>query len=257
MIRITRRQLERAREGYVEGWLLDTWGYATGWTRRLAEMILWYSAAGSGHLGMGAADAFLALVRAGHPERLPLWRPRTWREARRFAGHLCGENGGNPVDWFTRGRPDLEAAWRRLQAVPGVKAKIASWVLRDLSLLRDYSTGGGGPAVKYRRRRDMRRFGRLSLDEQALFLPIDRYVYAGARRQGVSPALARHGLDAIQARADLHRQAAMEMAAWARARAMDPRDLDVYWYSLGAGAVHAPGPSGAAQSRRERGTHAA
>lgn len=81
---------------------------------------------------------------------------------------------------------------------------------------------------------DRRWFQWLAPEDQALFVPIDVYVYKGARQRGASDAFARHDAYTIQSDPDLHRQAATEIVKWARKRGFDPRDLDVYWYGLGA-----------------------
>ena len=108
--------------------------------------------------------------------------------------------------------------------------------------MRDYSDGRGRTAVVYRENMDRRWFDTLSPQDQALFVPIDVYVHEGARRLGAS-AVCRwyEDVNEIQNDPSLHRKAAAELVRWARSKSFDPRDLDVYWYSLGAGDVREDG----------------
>ena len=73
------------------------------------------------------------------------------------------------------------------------------------------------------------------LEKQALFVPIDSHVHAGARRCGVAWLLSRYSVVAIQSDPSLHREAAKAIVTWSRRRQLDPRDVDVYWYTTGRG----------------------
>ena len=88
---------------------------------------------------------------------------------------------------------------------------------------------------------DRRWFDRLPVEDQALFIPIDVYVHAGASQHSASATCAREDVRGIQADPYLHRQAASEIVRWARVRGYDPRDLDIYWYLLGAEQIHIDG----------------
>ena len=232
-------RLDRAHKVYVDDWLWDTWGYARGWAARFPEMILWYSAAGAAVLNETAADNFVQKVRTG--QRLPARRRDTWRDALALAGQVCGERDTNPVDWFTGGCGDLLTAWESLDAVHGIGPKIASFIMRDLSFMRDYSNGMNGRSVTYSNTFDAW-FSKLSVENRALFLPIDVYVHSGARTHGASPVCAKYAdVTPIQADADLHRRAAAQIVTWAGKRGFDARDLDTYWYLLGAGKIQQDG----------------
>src|SRR5262249_13799210 len=122
-----------------------------------------------------------------------------------------------------------------------VGPKIASFILRDLSFLSDYSNGAGRSTVVFRQSRDHRWFDGLSPDDQALYMPIDIHVHKFARKHRASMLCAKQSVQDIQWDADLHRRAGSEIVRWARAHDFDPRDLNVYWYSLGAGDIHEDG----------------
>jgi hypothetical protein len=185
------------------------------------------------------ADTFVSQVRAGvpiHPRRRP-----TWRDARILAKEICVEYSSNPVDWLTGGCGKPADAWYRLDEVSGIGSKIASFLMRDLSFLRDYSSGKGGGEVAYRRRIARGWFDRLPYEDQALFIPIDVYVHECARKHGASRLARRYSATVIQADPDLHRRVATEIVGWAREHGYDPRDLDMYWFSLLAEDIHEDG----------------
>jgi hypothetical protein len=231
--------VDRAYIAQVDGWLWPEWGYARGWSKRLPEMILWYSAAGSAFLSGAAADSFVESAKSGRP--LPKQRKVILEEARKLSRRICDDLGSNPVDWFTGGCGDLEAAWTTLDDIPGIGPKISSFIMRDLSFMRDYSRGHGGSSVSYRRSASRRWFDTLPLNVQALFVPIDHHVHAAARRFGVGTLFERHEVGAIQSDPELYRRAATAIVTWCRARHLDPRDVDVYWYATGRGYIRRDG----------------
>ena len=181
-------------------------------------------------------------VRRGQLRALPPRFRLVAEDARGLTRHICSHRATNPVEWFTDSFGDLEGGWRTLDTLCcGIGPKIASFILRDLSLLRDYSNGAGGRLIVYRSSLDRSWFNELTVEDQALFMPIDVYVRQYARRHGASLVCARYALAEIQRNANLHRRAGVEIVRWARARGIDPRDLNVYWYSLGAGNIHQDG----------------
>jgi hypothetical protein len=220
-------------------WLRKTWGRATGWERHLPELVLWYSAAGGARRGEAVGDTWVHTVRHAGVNQLPPSARATWTGALPLRDEVCGDS--NPVDWFTGGCGRLEDAWHRLDDVPWIGPKIASFILRDLSLLRDYSNGASGRRVVYRRTMNRRWFDRLPESEQALFVPIDRHVHAYARSHRASPICQRYSVADIQWDPEQHRRAGAEIVRWARMWSLDPRDLDIYWYSLGAGNINEDG----------------
>ncbi len=108
--------------------------------------------------------------------------------------------------------------------------------------MRDYSSDDRGLAARYGTKRHPEWFQRLKHQDQALFVPIDVYAHRFARRHRVSD-ICRMYTDVrdIQQSPELHREAATEIAAWAGKKGFDPRDVNVYWYSLGAGDIHEDG----------------
>lgn len=233
--------LTRSYRAYYDEWLDDKWVYANGWLTHLPELILWYSVAGSARGNETAADGYVDSVRGNRIQDIPQRPRRTLDDVRRLARELCAEKRTNPVDWFTGGCGSLQSGWRRLDDIYGIGPKIASFILRDLSFMRDYSDGAGGPDVVYRDSRDRQWFERLAPSEQALFIPIDVYVHEATRRHGASRMCAENDVTDIQWSPELHRETAAEIVSWARERGFDPRDLDVYWYSLGAGNIREDG----------------
>lgn len=239
--------LENAHKQYVDEWLRGKWGYARGWSRVLPKLVLWYAVAGSrryANLGPDlneTADRIVRVVERGGPSRLDDDPRRTWKDALTLAKEVCGDQGMNPVDWFTGGCGNLVVGWNRLRELFGIRAKIASFILRDVSFLRDYSDRRGGVAVIYRRSIDRRWFNRLTTADQALFVPIDFRVHRRAHRHRASKTCARYDVNDIQGDPNLHRLAAQEIVGWARDHGFDPRDLDVYWYEHDAGNIDEEG----------------
>ncbi len=231
--------LDSAYDWYVDNWLWDEWGYKGSWGRHLPEMILYYSVAGSAFLNDHAAESIVRRARRGEP--LPARRRRTFEGALKLAKTICLERETNPVDWFTGGSGDIVAGWQALDAIPNIGPEIASFILRDLSFMRDYSTGDGRPFVRYRRGLGRRWYDILAPELQALFIPIDVYVHSGARRVGAGSSFRTYSANTIQTDVDLYRRAAREIVLWARARELDPRDVDVYWYGVGSGSLQANG----------------
>ncbi len=230
--------VRRAHRNQTLPWI-QSWAWMRKWSERFPEMILWYATAGLAVM-QGAADNIVDLARSGR--RLPPQRRVVWREAQRLAAEVCVTNCTNPVDWFTGGCGDLESAWNRLDDIPGIGPKIASFLMRDLAFLRDYSTGGGASTVTYREwRRDSRWFDELPTEKQALFVPIDNRVHMGARRYAASSLFSRHDVRAIQADAGLYQEAAEAIVRWSRKRKLDPRDVDVYWYATERGFLNRDG----------------
>lgn len=241
MPRIKSDWLRNAYTAYVDNWLWDEWGYESGWRLHFAEMILWYSTAGFARGGERMADTFVEYVRRRQPSRLPEMRRRTWADAKKIAAEICKEQKSNPVDWFTGGCRSLAVGWKRLDDITGIGPKIAAFIMRDLSFMRDYSDGKGGIGIPYRTKRNTHWFDKQSPEDQALFLPIDIYVCRGARRHCASRTCANYRLAQIQQDCNLHHRAAIEIVKWSRRRGFDPRELDVYWYSLAAGDIHKDG----------------
>jgi hypothetical protein len=236
---IRREWLARAYHEYVDKWLWNEWGYARGWGKHLPEMVLWYAVAGSAGGGNTMADTLVERARTGVP--IPPHRRPTWRDAQILTKEICAEHLSNPVDWLTGGCGQVVDAWHQLDEVFGIGCKIASFLMRDLSFLRDYSAGQGYREVTYRRRIARAWFDHMPYEDQALFVPIDVYVHKSARRHGASKLTRRYSAAVIQAEPDLHRRVATEIVGWARRRGYDPRDLDQYWYSLEAEDIHEDG----------------
>lgn len=234
---IRREWLEKAYHLYVTNWLWDKWGYSRGWRRQFPAMVVWYAKEGSNQPRESVADAYAEYVRRRRLRALPDRFRRNAEDAGWLIGHICGHLRTNPVDWFTGGWGDLEGGWRALDMLCGIGPKIASFILRDLSFLRDYSDGAGGRGVTYRDTMNRRWFDGLSLEDQALFVPIDRWVHEHARRCRASALCVERDVRKIQSSPAAHREAATEIARWTRERHFDPRDLDVYWFSLGAGDI--------------------
>jgi hypothetical protein len=202
-------------------------------------MILWYATAGLAVM-QGAADNIVERARTGAP--LPPQRRVVWNAARKLTHKVCAVHCMNPIDWFTGGSGDIEAAWNALDDIPGIGPKIASFIMRDLGFHRDYSDGLGGLAVSYRQwRRDRRWFDALATEKQLLFVPIDTRVHAGARRYRIASLFSNHSVKAIQADPGLYREAANAIVAWSRRRRLDPRDVDVYWYATERGHLNRDG----------------
>jgi hypothetical protein len=203
------------------------------WDARLPEMILYYSVAGAAFGGDDVAYSIVRRVRRGQP--LPPRSRKTWQDATKLAGRICGQMATNPVDWFTGESGDIVAGWRALDDIHGIGPKIASFILRDLSFMRDYSSGDGSRSLRYRRSRDRGWYEELSPEMQSLFIPIDIHVHRGAKTVGVATIFNKYSAYTIQADVELYQRAATKIVRWARAHAFDPRGVDIYWFGVGAG----------------------
>jgi len=128
--------------------------------------------------------------------------------------------------------------WRELQKVHLVGPKIASWILRDISFMRDYARSVGTTMIRYRNNRNSAWFASLPKTAQRYFVPIDAWVFRFASQQNaICPRCRRRGVAGIQANPEHHLEAAEEIVEFARRRGRDPRDLDAFWYQRGAGYV--------------------
>ena len=206
---IRREWVQRSYHEYVTKWLLDEWGYARGWAVQLPAMLVWYAKEGSNRPNWRQADRYAEQVRRGLLRGLPRRFRQLAEDARSVTRHICSHRGTNPVEWFTNSFGDLEGGWRALDTLCcGIGPKIASFILRDLSLLRDHSNGAGGSTIVYRNSLDRRWFNALAAELQALLMPIDVYVHRYARRQAASSMCTRHALSEIQS------DSTEELAAW-------------------------------------------
>ena len=230
--------LKKAYDWYM-GWLKRNWRRSRKWNEYFTHMVFWHSIAGSAVLGEGAADSLLDDAVAGR--KLPEERRPTWKDSKHLAKEVTETHQTNPVDWFTGGNGSIEAGWNRLDDIFNIGPKIASFILRDLSLMRDYSTGKGGVSTEYRERRNRKWFENLSLSKQAFFIPIDIYVYEGARKRNVSSIFKKHTANEIQMDKSYYREAAESIVSWSRQRGFDPREVDIYWYGVGSGYIDKDG----------------
>ena len=217
-------------------WYIDfverDWMCSRKWNEYFPQMVFWYSIAGAAVLSESAASSMLKDAVAGR--KLNGRRRPTWKDAKLLSREVCEDHQTNPVDWFTGGNGSIKAGWIRLDDVHNIGPKIASFILRDLSLMRDYSTGKGGVASEYRNRRNSRWFDKLSISDQACFIPIDIYVYDGAKSKNVSSIFKKHTPNEIQMYKGLYREAAEAIVSWSRRKGFDPREVDVYWYGIGS-----------------------
>jgi len=220
------------RNQYIK-WLEYNWWRTRGWKDGFRDMVFWYSAAGAAVLGEQAAWSMLDDAKKGR--KLPMLRQDTWRQAKALSRIVSVKERTNPVDWFTGGCGDIDKSWQSLDGVKYIGPKIASWLMRDLSLMRDYSDGFGGREFRSRSNINRSWYKRLPEETQALFVPVDARVHDAAKRCGIGGVLKRHGINKIQIDPDLHIKAATQIVRWARNNGYDPRDLDIYWYLTGSG----------------------
>jgi hypothetical protein len=239
---LQQRWLENSFQVHIT-WLLEKWGYpqdyVQGWPQHCAEMILWYSVAGSAVMNEQSADTCVAQVRMNQPDLLPTRRRPTWEGALRLAQEVCRQPGLHPARWFTGEGGPLVAGWQRLDDLYNIGPKIASFILRDLSFMRDYQKPPGALVHTPDTERNCHWFAQLADEEQALFIPIDVYVHAAAVQHAASALATQY--DPVTIYSDptgrLPRRVATEIVKWARRFNFDPRDVNVYWYNLGAGNI--------------------
>jgi hypothetical protein len=230
--------LKNAYKWYI-GFIEREWMCSRKWNEYFAQMVFWYSIAGAAVLSETAASSMLDSAVAG--KKLPKQRLPTWKDANIIAKEVCQDQQTNPVDWFTGGNGSIESGWNRLDEIHNIGPKIASFILRDLSLMRDYSTAKGGIATEYDERRNRRWFEKLSGPEQAYFIPIDAYVYDGARKSNVSSIFKKHTVYEIQMDRSYYVEAAEAIVSWSRRKGFDPREVDIYWYGIGSETIEKDG----------------
>jgi hypothetical protein len=225
--------------GWYMGFVRKDWMCSRKWNEYFPQMIFWYSIAGAAFLSEKAANSLLddAVAR----RKLPKQRRPTWEDSKFLAKVVTDTYQTNPVDWFTGGNESIEEGWNRLDDIYNIGPKIASFILRDLSFMRDYSTGNGGVSTQYRERRSRKWFENLPLSEQAFFIPIDRYVYEGAKKSRVSPIFKSCVANEIQMDKRFYKEAAEAIVSWSRRKRFDPREVDIYWYGIGSGYINKDG----------------
>jgi hypothetical protein len=221
---LTREKLARCRKAYVDDWLVPMWP-KLDW-RKVHEFVFWHAVAGWARGSNAAADHALAAARAGRAGTLGTRSRELWADLQaRSPLALCHTD---PLALLST--PDVLAALTGLDEVKHIGPKIAAFTLRDLSFLRDARDGGS------------RWFGTLPEAWQAAFTPIDRHVYAALLEADASPTAAgARNLSEIQNNRDTHYAVSLELVCWARQRGFDPRDVNVFWFSYGAGDVDEEG----------------
>ena len=223
----------RSKRNQYLNWLDKTWWRIRGWKEGFRDMVFWYSVAGTAV--MSEEPAWRILDDAKNGKKLPLDRKLTWQQAKTLSFEISEKRGTNPVDWFTGGCGCVDTAWRTFDEIKYVGPKIASWLLRDLGLMRGYSDGSGGKELVVRRKASTTWYKKLPEEHQALFVPIDVRVHDGAKQCGIGGILKNYGTNYLQQDPDLHVEAATQIVIWARKNGFDPRDLDIYWYLVGSG----------------------
>jgi hypothetical protein len=233
-------ELPRSRDSYMmDVW---TWEFAYDyWTvENLEEALFWYAASGQAISHESTTERWWTQISRGRlREVAPAARAR-WNDIREIAPKLRALDVKTAFGWFLDGR--ARRAWDLLREIKYVGPKIASWVLRDLSFLRDYATDLGGLRVDIgypECHRVTRWFSTLPVQEQALFLPLDRWAIRAAHEHGILPASMT--IEHVQGNLDHYLEAVIATATWARSQNLDPRDLNVYFYLTGEGSLRSDG----------------
>jgi len=230
--------LRRSHAVYMD-WLWEYWGYSR-WKGHSAGLIFWYGAAGA-PIASGSADKFLVAVENGKLHQIPSPKRKLWRSAVAVVADIRRATGMELVPWVAQARAEL--AWKRLQKVYLIGPKIASWILRDISLLMDHCVDASPSRFSYDyKKRNASWFHGLSLDCQKYFIPIDRWVFRGAKKAGsLSTRSIRGGFRGVQANHTRYLDASHEIATFCQTKGLDPRDLDTYWFAQGSGWIDEKG----------------
>ena len=220
--------LELAHQYIMETWVwyfdYEKWSVAA-----LRETLFWYAATGQAIGHETTTERWMRAIKLRRTHSLPRPARKRWKGILETTPRLRGL-APSPLGWFTD-NGNATDAWRQLQEIAYVGPKIASWVLRDLSFLRDYSDDVAHRVKYHYNNRDSSWFRKLPTDQQALFVPLDRWVIRGAKRRGALPNSAR--IAAIQGNEERYRAAAERIVRWAKQQKLDPRDVDVYLYLEG------------------------
>jgi hypothetical protein len=222
----------------THSYYMDTWAWEFAYPRwnvaALQETLFWYAASGQAISHESTTARWWKLIKTGRAREIdaPPARKR-WADIQRIAPELRAIDTRSAFGWFLSERS--REAWEVIQKVKYVGPKIASWLLRDISLLRDYATENGDHRAQYsypERRRDSAWFTKLRDEEQAVFQPLDRWVIRGAQALRIIPHSAT--IERVQGNCERYLETASAIASWARAHARDARDVNIYWYLTGS-----------------------
>jgi hypothetical protein len=221
----------------AHNYMMDTWTWDFAYERwdvgALKEMLFWFAASGQAISHESTTEEWFKEIQLGRVRGIKAHAARErWADIEAVVPALRSLDEKAAFGWFGKGRS--REAWQMLQNIKYVGPKIASWLLRDLSFLRDYATDTGGTAATYSypaRNRNAAWFRELPVQDQALFLPLDRWVIRGAQDYGiVSRSLS---IGRIQSHLDRYVEAASAIVSWAHRNDLEPRDLNVYFYLTG------------------------
>jgi hypothetical protein len=231
--------LDRAHNYMMDTW---TWDFAyEEWNvTALEETLFWYAASGQPISHESTTERWWEQISRGRDRDIPPAARERWADIQHIAPKLRAIDTKTAFGWFLGGH--TREAWDLLQKIKYVGPKIASWILRDLSWLRDYATDVESFRVNIgypERNRDDSWFRSLPVQDQALFLPLDRWVIRATHRHRILPPSMT--MEHIQSDAERHIQAATEIASWARAHNHEPRDLNAYFYLVGSEALQNDG----------------
>jgi hypothetical protein len=144
---ITSTYISRAHNYMMD---VNTWDYAYDrWdVAALEEALFWFAASGQPIAQDSATERWWDLIRRGRVRTIEASAPRErWTGIKQQVPLLRALDQHEAFGWFLHGR--TRRAWEMLQEIKYVGPKIASWLLRDLSFLRDYAADTGDLSVKY------------------------------------------------------------------------------------------------------------
>jgi hypothetical protein len=231
--------LDRAHHLIMDEWAWD-FAYDHWNVQALEETLFWYAATGQAISHESTAERFWSKISRGRVRDLPPAAQERWTDIKKIVPKLRALDPKTAFGWFMNRHS--RQAWEMLQEIKYVGPKIASWVLRDLSYLRDYATDLGDLRVDDgypERKRDLAWFEKLPIREQALFQPLDRWVIRGAQDYGIIPASLT--IERVQQDLDRYVETATTVTSWARTQTLEPRDLNVYFYLTGVDSMRRDG----------------
>ncbi len=204
------------------------------------EMVFTYSAWGSALGAEWPARRWFRLLsrdsEAG--ETVPRTRIRTFNDVRGWSELVRTQTGGYELLPYLLLPCGYWDKWASLKRIHNIGPKIACWILRDVSLLMDRSPTVGRREVSLSTRRSNEWFLSLPDEEQAAFLPIDRWVHRQCVDNGVyTEDDVGGGFEVVQRNGKTHYKASLKLAAWSRERGLDARYVDIFWYAEGSGKV--------------------
>lgn len=208
------------------------------WGQQGPRFLFLYAVWGARYEAKG--EDWLSAIIHGAEDEVPEKRVKSWESISALREYVMLRSEGMDLMPWLLSPGWWEMKWRTLQGRNGgihlVGPKIAAWILRDVTYMRDYRPEIKQAQVSFNETRNSAWFAKLTLEDQAACIPVDIHVFRGALENGaISEDDFGSNPGPVQADQETHLAVAKEIVCWSRDKGFDPRDLDVLWYAVGSG----------------------